>query len=92
MEQQQHTVVVTRPEGNGLAVTALVLGLIALVLCWVPFMPYPLAILAIIFGAIGAKKKIKKGLGITGVVTGIITILFKITFWVVLISAGASAA
>lgn len=92
MEQQQHTVVITKPEGNGLAVTALVLGIIGLVLYWVPFLPYPLAILAIIFGAIGAKKPIKKGLGITGIVTGTITIILKVIFWVVLIGASASAA
>lgn len=66
---------------NGLGVTALVLGIIGLVLFAVPFIPYPLAILAIIFGAISLRKPVKKGFGITGVVTGIITIILKIWFW-----------
>jgi hypothetical protein len=79
-------VVIERPEGNGLAVSALVLGIIGLVLCMIPFLPYPLAILAIIFGVIGKKKEIKKGLAITGIVTGIITLSLKIWFWVGLAS------
>ncbi|MEQ2527880.1 DUF4190 domain-containing protein [Bacillaceae bacterium CLA-AA-H227] len=68
-------------QGNGLAVTALVLGIVGLVLGWVPVLPYPLGILAIIFGFIGMRKPIKKGLAITGLITGIITILGKILFW-----------
>lgn len=85
-QQQPNTVYVQAPPGNGLAVTALVLGIIGLVLSMVPVIPYPLAILAIIFGAIGAKKPIKKGLAITGIVTGIITLVLKIWFWVGLAS------
>lgn len=73
-------------QGNGLAVTALVLGIIGLVLFAVPFIPYPLAILAIIFGLIGMKKQVKKGFAVTGLVTGIITIGLKIWFWVGLAS------
>ncbi|XKH50515.1 DUF4190 domain-containing protein [Chryseomicrobium palamuruense] len=80
MEAQ--TIIIQKQEGNGLAVTALVLGIIGLVLFMVPFLPYPLAILAIIFGLIGMKKPIKKGLAITGLVTGLITIGLKVWFWI----------
>lgn len=73
-------------QNNGLAVTALVLGIIGLVLFAVPLIPYPLAILAIIFGLIGMKKQVKKGFAVTGLVTGIITIGIKIWFWVGLAS------
>ncbi len=82
LEQQQQQVVYAQPQGNGLAVTALVLGIIGLVFSMVPFLPYPLAILAIIFGFIGLKKQVKKGLAITGIVTGIITLGLKVWFWV----------
>lgn len=85
-EQQPQTVYVQVAPGNGLAVAALVLGIIGLVLSMVPFIPYPLAILAIIFGAIGIKKQIKKGLAITGIVTGIITLGLKVWFWISLAS------
>ena len=76
----------TPQQSNPLAVTALVLGIIGLVLFWVPFIPYPLGILALIFGLIGMKKQIKKGMAVTGVVTGIITLVLKVLFWVGLAS------
>lgn len=78
---QNATVVNPQAQGNGLAVTALVLGIVGLVFFLVPILPYPLAILAIIFGVIGMKKQVKKGLAITGLVTGIITLGIKISFW-----------
>ena len=81
-QPQPQTVIVQQAPGNGLAVSALVLGIIGLVLYWVPLIPWPLAILAIIFGAIGVKKQIKKGFAITGIVTGIVTVGLKIWFWI----------
>lgn len=68
-------------QSNGLGVTAMVLGIVGLVLVLVPGIPYPLAILAIIFGLI-AMKNPKKGFGVTGLITGIITLLLKILFWI----------
>ncbi|KMK78065.1 DUF4190 domain-containing protein [Alkalihalobacillus pseudalcaliphilus] len=79
---EETRVVVQAQESNGLAVSALVLGIIGLVLFWVPFIPYPLAILALIFGFIGLKKQVKKGLAITGIVTGAVTLLLKLLFWI----------
>ena len=84
-QQKQKTVYVQAAPGNGLAVAALVLGIIGLVLFWIPLIPYPLAILAIIFGAIEVKKQIKKGLAIAGIVTGIITLALKVWFWMALL-------
>ncbi|TKD67697.1 DUF4190 domain-containing protein [Pseudalkalibacillus hwajinpoensis] len=73
--------VTQQQQSNGLAVSALVLGIIGLVLFAVPLIPYPLAILAIIFGVIGMKNPIKKGFAVTGLITGIVTIGLKIWFW-----------
>lgn len=70
-----------KQQSNGLAIAGMVLGIVGLVLYWVPFIPYPLAILAIIFGLIGMAKPVGKGMGITGLVTGIITLLLKFSFW-----------
>ncbi len=70
-----------QPESNGLAVSSMVLGIIGLVLFLVPIIPYPLAILAIIFGVIGKKNSLKKGFAITGLVTGIVTLGLKVWFW-----------
>ncbi len=42
--------------GNGLAVAALVLGIISLVLLCIPYISIPCGILGIVFGAIGCKR------------------------------------
>jgi len=64
------------PQGNGMAVTAMVLGILAIILCWVPFLNWLLALLAIIFGAIGIsvanKRQSGKGMAIAGLVCGAI--------------------
>jgi VIT1/CCC1 family predicted Fe2+/Mn2+ transporter len=69
-------------QANGLAVTSMVLGIVGLVLVLVPFLPYPLGILAIIFGLISMKSPFKKGFAVTGLITGIVTILLKVLFWI----------
>ena len=64
-------------EGNGMAVAGLVLGIIALVCCWVPFLNWLLALLGIIFGAVGNGKANRiggkgKGLAMAGLICGIL--------------------
>lgn len=60
-------------EKKGLAITALVLGIVALVLGVIPgigVVSFILGPLAIIFGIIALVKKQKKGMSITGIVLG----------------------
>lgn len=70
-------------QGNGFGVTALVLGIIGLVLAWIPvfnvFTAIPLGVLALIFGIIavakaGSRGGKGKGTGGTGLVLGILAI------------------
>ncbi|MBA3539291.1 MAG: DUF4190 domain-containing protein [Deltaproteobacteria bacterium] len=72
-----------QPQGNGLAVAGMVLGIIALVLCWVPILSQILALLAIIFGAIGNGKANKvgkgKGMAMAGLILGIISLIAGIS-------------
>ncbi|MCZ0703042.1 hypothetical protein J2T56_001243 [Natronobacillus azotifigens] len=77
----QQTVVVQQAEGNGLAVSGMVLGIIAVVLNFIPFLPYVLGALAIIFGAVGLQKPVKQGMAKAGIVLGIVSIAMKILFW-----------
>ncbi len=60
---------------SGLSIAAMVLGISSLVLWFVGFI---LAVLAIIFGAIGLKRKRGRGFAITGLVTGIIGLIVSI--------------
>ncbi|MCF7872524.1 DUF4190 domain-containing protein [Candidatus Woesearchaeota archaeon] len=69
-----------RNKNNGLAITGLVLGIIGIILIWVPILNLILGIAALVFGIIGLKKsnQIKnygKAISITGIVLGGITIL-----------------
>jgi hypothetical protein len=78
--------------GNGLAVAGMVLGIIAIVLCWVPFLDQVLALLAIIFGAIGNSKAGKiggkgKGMAVAGLIMGIIGMILGIAIIVMAMQA-----
>lgn len=75
-------------QGNGLAVAALVLGILSLILSWLLVVDFILAVLAIIFGAVGISTANKrngagKGMAIAGLVLGLITIALGIIFWIV---------
>ncbi len=62
---------------NGLAITSLVLGIAALLTCWLTFPGIILGILAVIFGGIGfararADRVSNKGMAVAGLITGVI--------------------
>lgn len=60
---------------SGFAVTGLVLGIISVLLCWIPFLDLLLGILAFIFSIIGFKKSTKQGVAIAGIIFSSISIL-----------------
>lgn len=85
----QTVIVNNNNNSNGMATTALVMGIIGLVMGIIPFLGWffmPLWILAIIFGVVGMKKEEKRGLAITGLVLGLGTFFYKVGFWVILAS------
>ena len=63
---------------DGLAITGLVIGVVAVLLCWIPFFGALVSILAIIFGGIGVGRKISTGMGVAGLVLGILTFLVNV--------------
>ncbi|AUI51267.1 DUF4190 domain-containing protein [Arthrobacter crystallopoietes] len=68
-------------EKKGLAITALVLGIVALVLGVIPgigFLSFILGPLAIVFGIIALVKKQRKGMSITGIVLGALGVIAAI--------------
>ncbi|MDQ3306466.1 MAG: DUF4190 domain-containing protein [Actinomycetota bacterium] len=69
-----------RQPSNGIGIAALVVGIISLVISWVPFLGLLLAIVAIVLGVLGIRKASRgeatnKGMAITGVVTGGLALL-----------------
>lgn len=77
-------VLVQQSTNNGMAITALILGVVSIVLSWIPFIPYITAILAIVFGFLGLRIPTQKILGIIGIVLGAATFILKIGFWIML--------
>ena len=81
-------------KGNGMAVAALVLGIIAIVLCWAVWGGIVVGVLAIIFGAVGlgaAKTSgVGRGMAMTGLVLGIIAAALSVLWFFVIAALIAS--
>ena len=59
-------------------IMSLVLGILTLILCWIPLWGFLFALLAIVISGISLKKETNKGLVITGLVLGIIGLIIAI--------------
>ena len=72
--QPQNNYQYQAPQGNGsgFGVAALVLGIMALLLCWIPYVNITCTVLAFILGIIGIAKSSGKGQAIAGVVLSVI--------------------
>lgn len=82
------------PQGNGIAVAGMVLGLVGILLCWANFLGMIPSVLGIIFGAIGWSKANKvgrgKGMAIAGVVCGVLGLVLAIVFIMVVMASFTS--
>jgi hypothetical protein len=79
------------PKGNGLAVAGMVLGIIGLVLCWIPFVGAACALIGLILSALGMSKANKgasgKGMAIAGLVCGIVGLIASVVFtWMTMVA------
>lgn len=80
---------------NGLAIAAMVVGIVAVISGWIPLWGLLVSAAAIILGVLGLKRVGGKGMAITGIVTGSVGALwalFVTVFFVIAIVAGVSAA
>ncbi len=81
----------TKKDRKGFCITALVLGIIALVCFCLWYISIPCGILAIIFGILGIKSE-SKGLAIAGLITGsiglIVSTLIIILIFVIGVALG----
>ncbi len=78
------------PRTDGFCVAGMVLGIIALVFCWIPIFAIVMGVLAIIFGGIGMGNvsknpgmKTGSGMGVAGLITGIIALIVAVVIWIV---------
>lgn len=73
-EVNQATNTAPANDKKGFSIAALVLGIIALVLCCIWYVSIPCGIIALILGIIGLKSS-KRGMSIAGIITGVIGIV-----------------
>jgi hypothetical protein len=82
--------VVQPTPANGLAVAALVVGLIGLVLFWTVWGGVILGVLGVVFGAVGLSKANRgapnKGMAVAGISLGALAIVVSLLFVVVLVN------
>lgn len=73
------------PQGdNGMATTAMILGIIGLAIGVIPFIGwfvFPLSLLAIVLGMIALSSEYKRKEAVTGIALGLILIFWKAIFW-----------
>jgi predicted PurR-regulated permease PerM len=74
---------------NGFGIAALVLGILALVLCWTAIGGIVLGVLAVIFAILGIRRANRqeatnKGMAISGLVTGVIGLIIAVVLIVIL--------
>jgi hypothetical protein len=67
----------------------MVLGLVGVVLSWVPIVDFVLAALAIFFGALGVSSAdhrggAGKGMAVAGLVLGVVTLAISIALWILI--------
>lgn len=89
----------TPPRAQGLAVTALVLGIAAFLSAWIPFLGLVIALVGLVFGVLALTKRQPKGLAATGTVVsglatvwGIVVVIFFLSAIWVPFSNGSAAA
>lgn len=88
-EVNQATNTAPANEKKGFSIAALVLGIIALVLCCIWYVSIPCGIIALILGIIGLKSS-KRGMSIAGIITGVIGMILSIVLVIAIVMLGVS--
>lgn len=78
----------------GLAIAALVVGIIAALTAWLPFVGFVAGVVAVILGIVALRRKQHKGMAISGIATGGVGIIgsaIAAVFWTVALIVGIGA-
>ena len=93
--QSAPTAVVAQPQ-NGLAIAAMVVGIVAFLSGLVPFWGLAVGVSAVVIGSISLKKTTRKGMSVTGIVLGgiaaLVNLIVIILFLVSLAAVGTIVA
>lgn len=78
-------------KNNNVAIAGLIIGIFALLGCWVPFWNLILSIAGVICSAIGLSHKGRTGMAVGGLVTSIIALLIAIVMSIIYLAAFSMA-
>lgn len=84
-EVKQATNATPTNDKKGFSIAALVLGIIAIVLCCIWYVSIPCGIIALILGIIGLKSS-KRGMSIAGIITGVIGMILSIVLVIIVVA------
>jgi hypothetical protein len=84
--EQAYSAMYSRKPSQGMAITSMVLGIIAVVICWMPLLSYvavALALLALAFGIASIRRAHGRGYAIAGTILAVVGLIGSITFSVI---------
>lgn len=70
------------PQGKGMAIASMVLGIVSIVLCCIWYISVPCAIIGLILGILYNKKGTKSGMATAGIVCSIIAIVLVVLVFI----------
>jgi hypothetical protein len=70
---------VSAPAGGGMAIASFVLGIVALLTGWIPFLPLITALIGLVLGIMD-RKSARRALAITGIVLCALEIVWQIFY------------
>ena len=90
MTEQTAPVTPAQHGKTGIAIAAMVVGIVAFLTGWVPFFGFLAGVAGVILGIFGLKKNDLKGMSVTGIVTGGLAVIWSLITTVVFIIALAT--
>lgn len=78
------------PAGNGLAVAALVLGIIGVFFGIIPltfFVAWILGVLALVFGLVGCRRRVRRAMAVWGAALGLVSLILGVVGVVIVVRA-----
>lgn len=73
-------------QGSGMAVAGLVLGIISIVFCWIPFVDLLIGIIGLVLSLLGRRSLSRRGIAIAGLVCSIIGLVLTVIITIAALS------
>ncbi len=86
MSEENYNVTNEAPQGKGMAVASMILGIVSIVLSCIWYISVPAAIVGLILGIMHNKKNAKNGMATAGIVCSVIGLILMV---IMLLALGA---